>query len=75
MERREETLSFFKMPYIKIAILEKEGEEFGGPVELDLLEALNFINFTGASFDENKILVNHKDEVLNDHNGNVLIGA
>lgn len=63
------------MGNLKISILEKDGQEFDFPVEMDLVEALNYVGFTGAGFNENLILVNQFFEVLCDQNGNVLIGV
>lgn len=63
------------MGNLKISILEKDGQEFDFPVEMDLVEALNYAGFTGAGFNENLILVNQFFEVLCDQNGNVLIGV
>lgn len=63
------------MAQIKVAILEKDGEEFEVPVEMDLLDALNFIGFTGAGFNENRILVDQFFNVICDQNGNVLLGV
>lgn len=63
------------MGNLKISILEKDGEEFQFPVEMDLIEALSFVGFTGSGFNENLILVNQFFDVLCDQNGNVLIGV
>lgn len=63
------------MGTIKISILEKDGEEYDYPVEMDLLQALNFVGFTGSGFNENLILTNQNFDVLCDQFGNVLIGV
>lgn len=61
------------MGNLKIAILEKDGEEYQFPVEMDLIQALTYAGFSG--FNENLILVNQFFDVLCDQNGNVLIGV
>lgn len=63
------------MGNLKVSILEKDGVDYDFPVEMDLTEALNYVGFTGAGFNENLILVNQFFEVLCDQNGNVLIGV
>jgi len=63
------------MGTIKISIIEKDGEEYDLPTEMDLLQALNHVGFTGSGFNENLILTNQNFEVLCDHLGNVLIGV
>lgn len=63
------------MGTIKISILEKDGEEFDVPTEIDLLTALSFVGFTGGVFNENLILTNQFFDILCDQFGNVLLGV
>jgi len=63
------------MGTLKVSILEKDGVDYDYPIEMDLLEALNFIGFTGSGFDENLLLVNENFTVICDHLGNVLKGV
>lgn len=63
------------MATIKISILEKDGEEFELPVEMDLIAALNFVGFTGNAFNENLILTDYLFDILCDEDGNLLLGV
>ena len=63
------------MGSVKVAILEKDGEEYSFPVEMDLLAALSFVGFTGGSFNENLILTSNLFDVMCDQFGNVLLGV
>jgi len=61
------------MGTLKVSILEKDGEEYQFPVEMDLLQALAYVGFSG--FNEDRILVDEFFNVLCDQNGNVLLGV
>lgn len=63
------------MGNIKVSILEIDGVELEYSQEMDLIEALNYVGFTGTGFNENLILVDELFRVLCDQNGNVLIGV
>ena len=63
------------MGNVKVAILEIDGVELEYSQEMDLVQALNYVGFTGAGFNENLILVDQFFNVLCDQNGNVLIGV
>lgn len=61
------------MGTLKVSILEKDGEEFEFPLEMDLLQAIAYSGFSG--FNEDRILVDEFFNVLCDQNGNVLLGV
>lgn len=63
------------MGTVKVAILEKDGVEYELPVEMDLLDALAFVGFTGNAFNENLILTDYFFDILCDEDGNLLLGV
>lgn len=63
------------MGTLKISVLEQDGVDLDFEQEMDLLQAINYVGFTGSGFNENLILVDQNFDVLCDEKGNVLLGV